>query len=61
MLLSAILLPFVLIFLLLLVPMDLEWRAASGRRPDVRMLWLFGLIKMELLPQTEIKKKRAIR
>jgi len=56
MLLSAILLLFVLIFLLLLVPIDLEWRAASGRRPDVSMLWLFGLIKMELLPQKGIKK-----
>jgi hypothetical protein len=51
MLLSLILILAALFLLLLLVPVDLEGRGAFGKRPEIRIIWLFGLIKMELLEE----------
>ena len=51
MLLSIALISFFLILLLLLIPVDLVGEAAPGRRPDISLVWLFGLIKINLQPQ----------
>ena len=50
---SAIVLVFVLFFvLLLLVPIDIEGSVILGDRPKVRVLWLFGLIGKDLFEET---------
>ena len=51
MLLSIALISFFLILLLLLIPVDLVGQAAPGRRQDISLVWLFGLIKIDLQPQ----------
>jgi len=51
MLLSIALISFFLILLLLLIPIDLVGQAAPGRRQDISLVWLFGLIKIDLQPQ----------
>ena len=51
MLLSIALISFFLILLLLLIPVDLVGQAAPGRRQDISLVWLFGLIKINLQPQ----------
>jgi len=51
MLLSIALISFFLILLLLLIPVDLVGQAAPGRRQEISLVWLFGLIKIDLQPQ----------
>jgi len=51
MLLSIALISFFLLLLLLLIPVDLVGQAAPGRRQDISLVWLFGLIKINLQPQ----------
>lgn len=50
MLLSIALISFFLLLLLLLIPVDLVGQAAPGRRQEISLLWLFGLIKINLQP-----------
>ncbi len=50
MLLSIALISFFLLLLLLLIPVDLVGQAAPGRRQDISLVWLFGLIKIDLQP-----------
>lgn len=56
MLISSILILVVLFLLLLLVPVDLEGKAVSGKMPDLRVIWLFGLINVELLEERRTAK-----
>ena len=58
MLLSLILILATLFLLLLLVPVDVEGRGAFGKRPEIRIIWLFGLIKMELLEERSSGRDR---
>jgi hypothetical protein len=55
---SAIVLVFVLFFvLLLLAPIDIEGSVILGDRPKVRVLWLFGLIGKDLFEETGARKE----
>ncbi len=51
MLLSIALISFFLLLLLLLIPVDLVGQAAPGRRQEISLVWIFGLIKINLQPQ----------
>lgn len=59
MLLFLIMILVVLFLLLLSVPIDLEGRAVSGKRPNLRIIWLFGLIKLDLLEARMRAKDRS--
>ena len=48
MLLSAVLILFIPILLLFLVPIDLEGFAVAGSKPEISIVWLFGLKKKKL-------------
>ena len=47
----------IVFFLLLLVPIDIEGRVILGKRPKVRVAWLFGLIRKDLFEETRAGKK----
>ena len=53
MLLSIAITSFFLLLLLLLIPVDLVGQAAPGCRMEISLVWLFGLIKINLQPQIE--------
>ena len=54
---TIFLVPFLFLLLLLLVPIDVEGGVVLGKRPYVRIVWLFGLIRKDLLDETGSAKE----
>jgi len=51
--------PFLFFFLLLLVPIDLEGRVVLGERPNIRIGWLFGLIRKDLFDEITAEEETS--